>query len=162
MSCRPGRDFPSLSNKIPGEQAAGLGRAPPGDPPSPARTPGSLGPGSSGFPGELGGPQNSRLQLSRPMGKPDPSGLQPQPSTTAPRPPRHSTTLLLASPQLQPLLQRALADQPPSTIHSLPEPLHTPSLGSRPHPRGLRAPKARAVLLTSLGLLRTGLCVPQL
>lgn len=59
MSCRPGRDFPSLSNKIPGEQAAGLGRAPAGDPPSPARTPGSPGPGSSGFPGELGGSQNS-------------------------------------------------------------------------------------------------------
>lgn len=57
MSCRPGRDFPSLSNKIPGEQAAGFGRVPAGDPPSPARTPRSPGPRSSGFPGELEGPR---------------------------------------------------------------------------------------------------------
>lgn len=48
MSCRPGRDFPSLSNKIPGEQAAGFGRAPAEDPPSPARMPGSPGPGTTG------------------------------------------------------------------------------------------------------------------
>lgn len=52
MSCRPSRDFPSLSNKIPGEQAAGFGRPPAGDPPSPARTPGSPRPSSNGFPGE--------------------------------------------------------------------------------------------------------------
>lgn len=51
MSCRPSRDFPSLSNKIPGEQAAGFGRAPAVDPPSPTRTPGSPGPGSSRLPG---------------------------------------------------------------------------------------------------------------
>lgn len=63
MSCRPSRDFPSLSNKIPGEQAAGFGRAPAVDPPSPTRTPGSPGPGSSRFPGEPGGPQNSSLVL---------------------------------------------------------------------------------------------------
>lgn len=75
MSCRPSRDFPSLSNKIPGEQAAGFGRAPAGDPPSPARMPGSPGPGSSQFPGELGGPQNSSLLLPRPVGKPEPSRL---------------------------------------------------------------------------------------
>lgn len=72
-----GRDFPSLSNKIPGEQAAGFGKVPAGDPPSPARTPGSPGPGSSGFPGEPGGPQNSSLLLPRPVGKPDTSRLPP-------------------------------------------------------------------------------------
>lgn len=72
MSCRPSRDFPSLSNKIPGEQAAGFGRAPAGDPPSPARTPGSPRPSSNGFPGELRGPQLSSLQLPGPVGKPDP------------------------------------------------------------------------------------------
>lgn len=70
MSCRPGRDFPSLSNKIPGEQAAGFGRAPAGDPPSPARMPGSLGPGSSEFPGELGGEaHNSNLLFAWACGK---------------------------------------------------------------------------------------------
>lgn len=87
MSCRPGRDFPSLSNKIPGEQAAGFGRAPAGDPPSPARMPGSPGPGSSGFPRELGGPQNSSRLLPGFVGKSDPSGLQaPHPAKMAPSP----------------------------------------------------------------------------
>jgi hypothetical protein len=98
MSCRPSRDFPSLSNKIPGEQAAGFGRAPAGDPPSPARTPGSPRPSSNGLPGGLRGPQHSSLQLPGPVGKPDPPAFQPNMAPQPPpRPPRQTTTLPLAS-----------------------------------------------------------------
>lgn len=89
MSCRPSRDFPSLSNKIPGEQAAGFGRAPAGDPPSPARTPESPRPSSNGFPGELGGPQHSGLQLPWACGKARPPAFQPK---MAPQPPPRRLT----------------------------------------------------------------------
>lgn len=114
MSCRPSRDFPSLSNKIPGEQASGFGRAPAGDPPSPARTPGSPRPSSNGFPGEQGGPQHSSLQLPGPVGKkarPLPSNQRwlPSPYPTPHPHPRQTTTLPLAS------LKPAFPGQLPST-----------------------------------------------
>lgn len=110
MSCRPSRDFPSLSNKIPGEQAAGFGRTPAGDPPSPARTPGSPGPGSSQFPGELGGPQNSSLLLPRPVGKPNPSRLLLSNKDGSPTPQaNHYPSSGLPPPE--PLLQKFITGQ---------------------------------------------------
>lgn len=160
MSCRPSRDFPSLSNKIPGEQAAGFGRAPAGDPPSPARMPGSPGPGSSQFPGELGGPQNSRLLLPRPVGKPDPSRLL-LPNKDGSPAPRQTTTLPLASPQPQPLLQKPIKGQPPSTT--------PPRLNLSTHPAwildltsGFEGSQGQGWASLRLGLLKTGPCVLQL
>lgn len=158
MSCRPSRDFPSLSNKIPGEQAAGFGREPAGDPPSPTRMPGSPGPGSSLFPVEPGGPQNSSLLLPGPVTLQG-SLFQPK---MAPQPPgKQTTTHPLASPQPQSLLQKAIPVQPLSTTHPHLN-LSTCAAWVLDLTSGFEGSQGQGCASLRLGLLRTGPCVLQL
>lgn len=146
MSYRPSRDFPSLSNKIPGEQAAGFGREPAGDPPSPTRMPGSPGPGSSLFPGEPGGPQNSSLLLPGPVTLQD-SLFQPK---MAPQPPGKPPPILWPPPSLNLCFRK-----PSQSSHSAPP---TPRLNLSTCPAwvldltsGFEGSQGQAVLLSDWG-----------
>lgn len=161
MSCRPSRDFPSLSNKIPGEPAAGFGRVPAGDPPSPTRMPGSPGPGSSRFPGEPEGLQNSSLLLPGPVGKLDPSRL-PLPTkddSAAPQANHHPSSGLPQASAFASESHHSPATQAPPTprLNLSTRPAWVLDLTSR-----FEGSQIQGYASLRLGLLRTRPCVLQL